>query len=192
LGSVFFNSLRNTKTDGQWSEDWAVFLCSLIKRTPKNPGSGLNIGRWSEGWASTIPSTVAVTLQWATTSMTRRPCVAHSTGAMSASTAALCMEPKIQVGLSVCPCPCLLPLHQAWRQGLVVSDTETNKKHLVLFGMQSMAFGPYSAAINMFLISVVRSPAYGRVPYGSKERVSSSDIPGNVSAGSAQHHGLLG
>jgi hypothetical protein len=33
--------------------------------------------------------------------------------------------------------------------------TETNRMHLVLFGMQNRTFGPYLAAINRTLISVM-------------------------------------
>jgi hypothetical protein len=53
--------------------------------------------------------------------------------------------------------PLMLFMHHLKRAcKVLISDiTETNRIHMVLFGMKNRTLGPYLAAINGFLISVM-------------------------------------
>jgi hypothetical protein len=68
------------------------------------------------------------------------------------------------------------PMHLvcAWRaHGHDIA--ETNRMHLVLFGMQNRTFGPYLAANNRILISVMRVPrSRGEIVRRTKRRKSVS------------------
>jgi hypothetical protein len=47
------------------------------------------------------------------------------------------------------------PLEVSAGCAVVALSTESNRIHLVLFGIQNRTFGPYLAAINRILVSVI-------------------------------------